>query len=283
MASTDFYYPKSGKPQTVQFDITGRRPVSEEVQSLTSVSFEKKPVSAEEVKDAFKWFFIGIIAAVFLWFFGRWVISKFVGPGVLFFGYGGAYLGAPVMLIFGFSSLSKIFRSGRKKKAEDSFKWVWEVSFLGDDAVSKRFGNIQYALDTLARAVPGSISFNRNIIEKYITELRQTMTQAMDETTLPAKEEQPGGWIEAGALKSTTINSVNEIFPSVSEVCATITYQDVISRQDDANNKSYKVIAAILELNITNVFVKAGEYWYPYDLMPAISRRNAPVPEISNN
>lgn len=281
MASTDFFYPKSGKPQTVQFDITGRRPASEEVQSLTSVSFEKKPVSTEEVKDAFKWFFIGIIAAVFLWFFGRWVISKFVGPGVLFFGYGGAYLGAPIMLIFGFSSLSKLFRSGRKKKAEDSFKWVWEVSFLGDDAVSKRFGKIQYAIDTLARAVPESISFNKNIIEKYITDLRQTMTQAMDETTLPAKEEQPGGWSEAGALKSTSINNINEISPGISEISATITYQDVITRQD-ANSKTIKVIAAILELNITNVFIKAGEYWYPYDLTPVICRRNVPMAVASN-
>ncbi|NLE24563.1 MAG: hypothetical protein GX625_04350 [Clostridiaceae bacterium] len=281
MANADFYYPQSGKPQTVQFDITGRRPVSEEVQALTSVSFEKKPVSTEEVKDALKWFFIGILTAVFLWFFGRWVISKFVGPGVIFFGYGGAYLGAPVMLIFGFSSLFKLFRSGRKKKAEDSFKWVWEVSFLGDDAVAKRFGKLQYALDTLARAVPESITFNRTIIEKYITELRQTMVQAMDETTLPAREEHPGGWSEAGALKSTTINSVNEIFPGISEVSATITYQDVISRQD-ANNKSYKVIAAILELNITNVFIKAGEYYYPFDLTPSISRRNAPMNIASN-
>lgn len=209
-------------------------------------------------------------------------MSKFVGPGVLFFGYGGAYLGALIMLIFGFSSLSKIFRSGRKKKAEDSFRWIWEVSFLGDDAVTKRFGKLQYSLDTLARAVPESITFNRTIIEKYIIELRQTMAQAMDETTLPAKEEHPGGWSEAGALKSTTINNINEIYPGVSEVFATMTYQDIISRQD-TNNKSYKVISAILELNITNVFVRTGKYWYPYDLTPAVSQRYVPVAEISNN
>lgn len=281
MANATYYYPLSGKPQTVQFDITGRRPVSEEVQALTSVSFEKKPVSTEEVKDALKWFFIGILTAVFLWFFGRWVISKFVGPGVIFFGYGGAYLGAPVMLIFGFSSLFKLFRSGRKKKVEDSFKWVWEVSILGDDAVAKRFGKLQYALGTLARTIPEGISFNRSIIEKYIAEFRQTMSQAMDETTLPAREEQPGGWNEAGALKSTKINNINEIYPGVSEVCATITYQDVITRQDEKNN-TYDVISAILELNVTNVFIKAGKYWYPYDLTPAISRRNVPMNIASN-
>ncbi|MGI6085914.1 MAG: hypothetical protein ACOYIF_10835 [Acetivibrionales bacterium] len=272
MAGADFYYPQSGKPQTVHINITGSRPQEEEAKKLTLIPFEKKSVSTEEVNEALKWFAIGIIGAVFLWFFGRWVISKFVGPGVLFFGYGGAYLGAPISLIFGISSFSKIFRSGRKKKAEDSLKWVWEVSYLGDDAVGKRFGKLQYAIETLARAVPESISFNRTIIEKYITELRQTMTQAMDETSLPAREEPPGGWNESGALKSTAISNINEIYPGVSEICATITYQDVISRQD-TNNKNYNVIAAILELHITSVFIKTGEYWYPYDLTPAISRQ----------
>lgn len=271
MANSDYYYPQSGEPKTVHIDITGKHPAAEEAQKLTSVPFDKKPVSAEEVKEALKWFVIGIVAAVVFWFLGRWVIVKFVGPGVLFFGYGLAYIAAPVSAIFGCSSLTKIFRSGRKKKVEDSLKWVWETSYFGDDGVGSRFGKLNYALSTLERAVPFSISFDREKTRDYITELRETMSLAMNETTLKAREEAPGGWNEAGALKSTRIDSSNEIYSGVIEIGATITYKDVISRSE-TNNKSYKVISAVLELHVTSVFIKAGQYWYPYDLTPVITR-----------
>lgn len=279
MANANYYFPKSGEPKTVHFDIIGNRPTEEEAGSLTAIPFDKKPVSIEEVKDSLKWFAIGLVGAVFLWFFGRWVIKSFVGPGVLFFGFGGAYVAAPISLIFAIYNLTKLFRSGRKKKPEDSLKWVWETSYFGEDAVGVRFGKLNYALGTLERVVPSAITFDRNKTGEYINELRTVLSQAMDETSLPAHEEPPGDWKEASSLKSTKIESSTEIFPGVLELCATISYRDVLSRSD-ANNKQYNMISAILELHVTSVFIKAGKYWYPYDLIPAIIRReevNSPV------
>ncbi|SDN87842.1 hypothetical protein [Acetanaerobacterium elongatum] len=272
MANANYYYPKNGEPKTVHFDITGNRPTEEEARSLTAIPFNKKPVSIEEVKDSLKWFAIGLVGAVFLWFFGQWVITSFVGPGVLFFGFGGAYVAAPVSLIFAIYNLTKLFRSGRKKKPEDSLKWVWETSYFGEDAVGVRFGKLNYALGTLERAVPSAIAFDRNNIGDYINELRTVLSLAMDETSLPAREEPPGEWKEASSLKSTRIENSTEIYPGVLELCATISYSDVLSRSD-ANNKQYNMISAILELHVTSVFIKAGKYWYPYDLTPAITRR----------
>lgn len=281
MANADYYYPKSGEPKAVHFNIIGSRPSEEEAKRLTAIPFDKKPASTEEVKDALKWFVIGLVGAVILWFFGRWVIENFVGLGVLFFGVGGAYVAAPISIIFAIYSLSKMFRSGRKKKAEDSFKWVWETSYFGEDAVLARFGKLDYAVGTLERTVPSAIVFDRNKIGTYILELRTILSLAMDETTLQAYEEPPGGWKEASAVKSILIEHSTEIYPGVLELCATITYRDMLFRSD-ANNKHYNMISAILELHVTNVFIKTGKYWYPYDLTPTIVRLSAHTADDSS-
>lgn len=277
----DFYYPQSGEPKPVYFDAIGKSPESEEATKLVTLPFEKKPLSSEELKDALKWFFIGIAVAVGLWFFGRWVINNFVGLGIIFFGYGGAYLGAPVSVIFGLSSLFKIFRSGRKKKAEDSLKWVWQTSFLGEDAVGKRFGKLEYALGTIERAVPAGIPFDREQLKGYITGLRETLGRAMDETTLPAREEKPGGWSEGGAVKSIVIEGSRELYPGVSELSATVTFKDVITRSG-ADNKAYNVISAIVEIHIKNTFIRSGKYWFPYDLTPAVTRCDPPPAAVED-
>jgi len=272
-----YYYPKRGQPKTVYFDITGRRPDPEEAQRLRTVPFAKKPLSSEEAKNALKWFAIGVVAAVAMWFFGRWVIANFIGPGVLFFGYGGAYLAAPISAIFGISSFFKLFRSGCKKTPQVAFKWVWETSYFGEDGVGVRFGKLNYAVATLDRAVPAGAVFDKEAVSRYIQYLRDTLAQAMDETTLPARKEPPAkDWRESGALKSVQIDGCTELAPGVAEVAATISYKDVITRSL-GNNKSYDVIAAILELRVTEVFLQAGKYWYPYDLTPVVTRAEAPA------
>jgi hypothetical protein len=281
MASQNYYYPQSGEPKTVHFSITGDRPTEEEFQRLTAIPFEKKPVSASEVKYALKWFAIGLIFSIVLWFSGRWVIRNFIGIAVWYVGYGGAYIAAPVSVIFAFWILLQIFRSGRKKKAKDSFNWIWRTSYFGDDSLNVRFGKLDYALDTLERAVPSGIPFDRAKIGDYITELRITMSNAMDETTLQARKEAPGGWGDSCALKSIIIDNGIEIYPGVLEICATITYEDVISRTD-ANDEKYNVISAILVLHIKSIFIKTGQYWYPYDLMPVISRVADPIEALSS-
>ena len=59
----DYIY-ASGKPEEIHFDITGKRPLAEEVSQLTCIVFPKKRVSNSEIKSAigdfFKWFGGGI-------------------------------------------------------------------------------------------------------------------------------------------------------------------------------------------------------------------------------
>ena len=69
--------------QTVIFHIQGKRPEPAEAERLSALSFGSGLPGGAEIKDALKWFGIGLLSAVILFLFGRWVISRFVGPGVL--------------------------------------------------------------------------------------------------------------------------------------------------------------------------------------------------------
>jgi hypothetical protein len=265
---TTFRYPQGGEPEAVHFDVTGRYPTQEEAVRLTSMTIEKKPASGAEIKNALKWFAVGIAIGVAVWFFGRWVIGNFRGFGVLFFGYGFAYIGAPAAVIFGFSSLFKLFRSAQKKKPEAALRWVYEVSYMGDDTAGTRFGKLDYAVATLERIIPGAMGFNRDMAKAYITGFRETMIRAMEITTAKARTEPPGSWTEGSPQTQMKIEGSRELYPGVLEMSATLVYKDILSRSD-TNNNTINMIAAVLELHIVSVLIQSGKYWYPYDVFPA--------------
>ena len=255
------------KMQTVIFQIQGERPDQAEVERLSRLSYGSGLPGEAEIKDALKWFCIGILAGVALFFFGRWVIRRFVGPGVLIFGYGGAYLAAPISVIFGFVSLSKLFRSAHKKKAADALQWAWMVSVLGDDAAGERFGKLPYSLSTMRRLLPEGADFAAGTFEEYVTAFRGALAKAADET---AAKLRVGGWHESGPNKSCKITEDNELLPNLHELKAVITYNDQLALTN--NNKTKYMTSAMLELHITQYYIRSGKYWFPYDVMPAFQR-----------
>lgn len=262
------YYPNSGKPETIKLEVVGGIPTREEAARLTAVSFDKKRASAEEVKDAVKWFAIGISAAVFAWFFGGWVIGKFVGPGVLIFGYGMRYLLMPVTMIFGFSSLLKIFRSARKKNALDAMRWVWMTSIIGEDGVGTRFGKPKYALSSLRRIIPSEVPFPEANIAAYIAQVRETIAEAADISTKPTREAQTE-WTPSGPMKEFSLKDEQEIAPGVKRLHALLSYQDCLTASGK-NNSTLTMVAAILEIDIQQTYIRAGGYWFPYEIMSPI-------------
>ena len=68
--------------KTVLFQIRGVKPSPSEIEKLSALPFGKGLPGDAEIKDAVKWFLIGTLAGIAIFFFGRWVIGKFVGPGV---------------------------------------------------------------------------------------------------------------------------------------------------------------------------------------------------------
>jgi len=282
MANATVIYPRGRAPDTVRFRVNGARPSAEEAARLTAIPFERTPPSAEEVKEAFKWFFVGIGVAIALWFFGNWVIRSFVGPGVLFFGYGGAYVAAPLLLVFGVVSLGKLLRSARKKKAGAALEWLWMTSLLGENSVGKRFGNPTYAISTLYRLVPKQRPISGRKIADYIDAVRRMLSDAADETTIPAMEEPPkGSWRETGAIKNLTVTNETELYPGVKELSATVSFKDCLGRSD-GNNKTITMVTAVLEIEVAQSFVCSGGYWYPYELTSPMERLSADGAALSN-
>ena len=274
MASSTTIYPDGGRPKAVQFDVRGKEPTQEAAARLVGMPFQRTPPSGPEVSEALKWFGIGVGVAVAGWFFGGWVIRDFVGPGVLIFGYGAKFLLAPAMLIFGGSSLCKLFRSARKRKPEDAMKWVWLTAILGDDAVGERFGKPEYALSTLRRIIPDGMPFHAAETADYIAYARQTIERAADRTTARERE-RDGGWKPAGAQKELLVTGARELYPGVKELTATLTYQDCVQKSTGGNNSNtITMTAAIVELTITQAFVCSGKYWFPYEV-------KLPMQEIS--
>jgi len=274
---SNYYYPSSVKPNTVNFIVTGKRPVVDEVNNLTGIIFPKKPVSESEKNKAIKNFFIFIGIGIACFIFGFLIsnISGNRGSGagiVRLMGYTILFLGAPFSVIGAFYYLSGMFRSGRKTKVEKSFQWVWENSIIGDPDLfgkkNKRFGSLQYAIDTLERAVPGDI--DKDIVGEYITRLRESLESAMEQTTAKARSKKLG--TDGTPLKNIKFEKKEELFPNVSEVSATITFSDVLVSQNNKNETVY-YITAIIELHVTQIFIKAGKYWYPYDLTPDFQLR----------
>ena len=253
--------------QTISFDIVGRQPTQEEAAVLTSTPIKKKPASSAEIKDALKWFAVGIGVSLFAWFFGRWVISRFAGPGVLIFGYGAAYAVAPISIIWAISSFCKIFRSAQKKTPKEAIDWVYRVSYFGDDGVGVRFGKLEYAVSTIARIVPDSMAFDAGVTRDYITRFRKTLTDAMD--SVKAKKQLSKDWSEGRGHIMLTVDETQELYPNVQVLHAKLSYTDVVTRSD-SNNKTTTQEVGNLVLNITNTFVKAGQYWFPFDIYPEI-------------
>ena len=253
--------------KTVVFQIRGSRPEAAEVEHLSRLSFGRGLPGEAEIKEALKWFSFGTLAGIGAFFFGRWVISRFVGLGVLFFGYGGAYIAAPGLILFGLSSLLKLFRSAHKTKAAAAFQWAWMTSIMGEDAAGERFGKLPYTVSTMRRLFPDGAGFDVASFEEYVTSLRAAMSDAADETASKLKT---GGWHETGPNKSCKVTDEKELLPNLHELKAVITYNDQLALTN--NNKTRYKTSAMLELHITQYYVRAGKYWFPYDVMPAFHR-----------
>ncbi len=269
-----YFYPADIEQKAVHFEVNGKRPEAEEVKELTEIVFEKKPVSRSEKKAAWRNFvqFIGMAVSCLVIGYLISIIPGRRGSGagiVHLMGYTILFIGTPICTVIAFTQLFRPFRSSRKKEAAASFRWMWENGILNNENMfgDSRFGDVHYALDVLERGIPGTIE--RNGTESYISSLREMLNSAAEETTAAVREEQK--WMAGTPLIKIEIGKETEVYPNVSEMDATITYSDVLQGRNDKSKTTF-YITAILKLHITQVFIKAGDYWYPYDLTPAIQR-----------
>lgn len=251
-----------------KFIITGKQPESTEMSRLTSLPFEKRSMGEAEVKDTLKWFALFTFFSIFAFFFGKWVIRNFRGPGALLFGVGGVFVGAPVLAGMAISYLWRFVRSPRKKTPEKAFRWAWLISLLGDDAVDDRFGTADYAVSTMRRMLPNGTDFSEEAYGKYVTEFRNRMTKVANEH---AHEWRSKGYKNDTVVREIKITESRELSPDLREIKAIVTLRDVLAK-NLGNNKTQKAVSSILELHVSQFYVRSGNYWYPYDRMPKFER-----------
>lgn len=259
----------------VIFNIHGARPEASAAARLSQLRFGAALPGWPEVAEALKWFFIGTITGVILFFVGLLVSANFIGLGVILMGYI-PLLAGPVLFVWGFCNLFKLLRPAHKTKSSKAFQWAWMTSVLGEDASGSRFGKPAYAMSTMRRLLPKDIAFNTAMFENYLECLHEAMSQAADET---AKTYLDNGWNQSGPNKSFTITSERDLSPNLREVKAVITYNDCVSRST-GNNNTENAVSAVIELHVTQYYIRSGRYWFPYDITPPFERQsNILVPE----
>lgn len=269
-------YPQSGKPETVHFDVISKIPTNEEATRLTSMPLKKKPRSFGSIISGIFFVLIAIGFGIGGSFLGISIIENNNGIGIIL-GYFLEFVFPFIMLGVCISLFYNFFvRSAQKKTPEDALKWVYEKTLTGlGSSGSWRFGTIDEAVNDLRLIVPDFMSFDSEKVKKYITECRNVMTQAMELTTRDARGERNGGWTGDTPFKEIKISDKEEIYPSVTEIHATYFYADRLTREVSkaGSKETEKLIAAELELHITAIIIKSGEYWYPYDIFPEFKCR----------
>ena len=248
----------------IVFSIEGKRPDQAEAERLSALHFGSDMRGSAEVSHALKNFFGLLVAAVAMFFIGGWVISGFKGLGVLFFGYGFMYIGAPGAAVAALSFLFSLFRTAHKKKAEEALKWAWKVSAMGDDASSHRFGDMEYAYSTMSRMIPQGAASNISAYAAYVTSLRAAMSKICDEASEPLRAV---GWKETFPIVRCDVVGDTEILPNVHELKAVLQFTDRVRISYD--NKSRDAAICQIELHIKQCYVHCEKYWFPYDITPA--------------
>jgi uncharacterized membrane protein len=273
MADEIFIYPSSGKPDTVHYNVVSKKPSQDEVEKLTSIPLEKKPLSGEERKAGYenlRMTAIGIGAGI-VSFLLLIVVPSGRGGGIVRLMLFTIILCAPVLAIVGIILfVLAMFSSAQKKNPEKSLKWIFEKSYFADSASSEYFGNIEYGIKTLGRIIPNARNFNENSARDYIsTVFRKTLQDKFDERKAEAGITEKDNWTDGVKNRKITVNNKKEIYPGIVELFATLDYRDVFSQTID--KKKINMITAILELKIDFIFVKSGQFYYPYDVFPTIT------------
>ena len=267
----------AGTP-TVYFKVTGRQPEESEVRELSAMQMSGKKPSKEEVKDATKWFAVGVLAGPVLALIGYLILSakKLAGIGKLVFGLGGMFAGV-VMVIFGFASLFKMFRSAQKKTPGKSANWFWVTSVMGDDVSSgDKFGKIDYAIATMARMLPADMPFSEKDETLWLIDFRKALADAADEAGKPIRA--AGNLTQSPPQVSLRVDEEKEISPGLAQVSASLTFHDMFSYAS-GNSQTNKVLAATLQIGISQYYIRNGQVWFPYDLAPAYERLDTPPKE----
>ncbi|MDR1983373.1 MAG: hypothetical protein LBQ28_00900 [Prevotellaceae bacterium] len=265
-----------GVPVTVEVQMKSRRPERAEIDKLKNAPFARKSASKSEINTAVGYILMGIIVSPLMLLFGLWVINGFKGPGVLVFGYG-AVIAAPILFIaLVIGGIYMFVRDPRKKTVKDVFNWIWSESYK--EAlfnVNDKNKGYEYAYGSVIRCVPSVLSnrISKDILAAYLSKIQNSFKTIIDEkfdTSCKWKDGSPvDAWNSRWDEPLITAIGENEIESGLKAATMNITVKRVL-KQGVSNDDAYEIDVAYLSVKINGYYIKNGNYWIPYDLMPEI-------------
>ena len=273
-----------GSPVMKELFVEGRSPTSDETYKLRNTPFSRKSLSAGERKKGIQSIIIGIVAPPLFILFGLWVINNFVGPGVLFFGYG-ALIAAPIFaILFIFTwGINVLVRDPRKKNIKNVFLWIWRESYkdaLDNDLENDKEGHCKYAYGSVIRCAPDTVSdrVSEESLKEYLSKIRNTFKVILDEASeginTSCKWKDGSNvrniWNTSWKISEETINILNEneTENGISKATGCFTVKKILSQVE--GDDTYELHVAAVSVKVGGYYIKNGDYWFSYDLMPEI-------------
>lgn len=283
---------KAAKEGTVvEASLQARRPTAATVEAVLAASERAAAITGKEIGQALLNFLIACAIGVAMFFFGRWVVSGFRGPGVLVFGYV-PILAAPCLVILGFVQLfSGLFSRRRGKTPKAAFVKVWESGYFNGLMFTNAAGAAAARVYRSLPDIPGGPSAVD--LAAYVEALKRWVEGMLDaeEAGLATAgrwnngvEEDVTGW-HADLTGPTLVPGsviITALAPNVQEVTGVL--QAVRKRTHSvSDNKTNELVRCTLRMTITCYCVHRGKYWLVTDAMPDLPAMPAatlePLPE----
>ena len=265
-----------GVPVTMKLLLEGRSPTSEEIGILKNVPFERKSISVGERNKGIWLNILGVVVPPLGILFGLWVIKTFVGPGVIVFGYG-MFIASPIFAIVFISwGINILVRDPRKKNVRDAFVWIWKESYKdgleSDSNCIDTYGSV-------IRSVPNAISDNisTETMKEYLLKIRSVFetffdeaSEGIDTSCLCKDESVVNNWSSNWEILEDSIRllSEKETENGVCRAVGRFIAKKILSQIE--GDDIYELHVAAVSVKVGGYYIKNGDYWFSYDLMPEI-------------
>lgn len=272
----------TGIANEYKITLEGSSAYAQDVRLLKSTPFEKLKVSKLEVQRAINWILAGLVMAPLLMLFGSWVIGRFIGPGVLIFGYGAFFAGPVAFMLCVSTGLEIILGEPRGKTPVQAFQKIWRDTLFDSGAAnmtnpyadSKKTGYLYRRFlrsihplhrNVSEQAVTVYINGLRKIARTYFDEIESAMDLSCKNSK---KSDFAGQWVNYYHIDSSG--------KVVSEDSGTALVEGRISIHFDktckvSDRETYTLPAAVVTIKINQRYVQCGEFWAPLDPLPAVN------------
>ena len=254
------------------FNFVGRTPDASEYANLTSLPFEKKPISETERNSFLKKGFtmIGIGAAciagglLFAFLLQDWAIFFIIPCFIL--GLLMAAAGPFIGIIGAASNFSKILAEPRKKKPETALENHIKRVLIGDDNTNYEKKNTNYAYEVLCRITPEAKNPDYKDFVLYLKEFRDEILVKVKADYKKEFKSETFPEISSG-LQPVSLISNESLSPGIAKIKAKYTLTFSASRTTGGNNTT-QVIYSTIELVFDVTMAQSGGFWFLYDVMP---------------